>query len=52
VHPDIVQNQLRPERFRETFKSNLRTSCVQVNFQLPRNACFPGEYEEYPTIDM
>jgi hypothetical protein len=31
VHPDIVQNQLRPERFRETFKSNLRTSCVQVN---------------------
>ena len=48
---DGIEQQLRTKSFRQPLCKYKLTS-MNENFKLPRRACFPGEYEEYPTTDI
>lgn len=48
---DGIEQQLRTKCFSQSLCEDTSTS-INENITLPRRACFPGEYEEYPTIDI
>jgi hypothetical protein len=48
---DRIEQPLRTKCFRQSL-CKCKSTPRNENIKLPRRACFPGEYEEYPMIDI
>jgi hypothetical protein len=52
VNVDPVKQHLTSQSFGEAWVIALSESFGSIGTTLPRRACFAGEYDEYPTMDI